>query len=520
MRNRLEEIKQKGFDLNQPTSQEMQAMPPTLDYNKIKVGLKTLDDAIYDIGDYQKACPGLSSKQDVLNAIANKDRNRLREISEFFYRVSGIYKRTLRYMAFMYLYDWYVVPCINNQSIAKEKVLNGFYGSLNLLDNFKVKKNLGDIALKVFQRGCYYGYKVETNNTIVLQELPPKYCRSRFTIGNKPAIEFNMKYFDTQFRDSTQRARILKLFPKEFEVGYRLYKQGKLKPDFLGDTNGWYLLDPSMTVKFNTDSDDIPMFISMIPLIIDLNESQAIDRKKTLQRLLKIIIQKMPMDKNGELLFDKDEARQLHNNAVQMLKKAIGLDVLTTFADVEVANLSDTNASSAQTDDLQRVERQVFNEAGVSEMIFNTDGNLALKNSILADASSIETLILQFEDFLNELLDRYNTQPKKVTYKVQLLRTTVYNYQELAKMFKEQTQLGYSKMLPQIALGQSQSVILANAYFENEILDLSSLFIPPMTSNTMSSNTIKEMGSDKLGRPEKPDDQKSTKTLQNEESKS
>ena len=87
-------------------------------------------------------------------------------------------------------------------------------------------------------------------------------------------------------------------------------------------------------------------------------------------------------------------------------------------------------------------------------------------------------------------------------------------------MLKEQTQLGYSKMLPQIALGQSQSVILANAYFENEILDLSSLFIPPMTSNTMSSNTIKEMSSDKLGRPEKPDDQKSTKTLQNEESKS
>ena len=39
-------------------------------------------------------------------------------------------------------------------------------------------------------------------------------------------------------------------------------------------------------------------------------------------------------------------------------------------------------------------------------------------------------------------------------------------------MYKEQVQLGYSKMLPQIALGHSQSSIINTAYFENEILRL------------------------------------------------
>jgi len=85
----------------------------------------------------------------------------------------------------------------------------------------------------------------------------------------------------------------------------------------------------------------------------------------------------MPIDKNGDLVFDVDEAQQLHNNAINMLSKAIGVDVLTTFADVNVADMSDNDAATA-TDDLQRVERTVYNEAGVSQMQFNTDGNLAL----------------------------------------------------------------------------------------------------------------------------------------------
>lgn len=86
----------------------------------------------------------------------------------------------------------------------------------------------------------------------------------------------------------------------------------------------------------------------------------------------------MPLDKNGELIFDIDEARDLHNNAVRMLGKAIGIDVLTTFADVDVADTS-TAVSPASTDNLERVERSVYNEAGVSQMQFNTDGNIALE---------------------------------------------------------------------------------------------------------------------------------------------
>jgi hypothetical protein len=56
-------------------------------------------------------------------------------------------------------------------------------------------------------------------------------------------------------------------------------------------------------------------------------------------------------------------------------------------------------------------------------------------------------------------------------------------------------------MLPQIALGHSQSFILNTAKFENEILHLTEIMIPPLMSSTMSSEdvlgTSNKEGSDK-----------------------
>ena len=547
----MEQIKSKGFNIVTGSTRDIdpnqktgyQALngtnAPSIDFNKIKVGAKVLEDAVLDLGNLKKINPELADKDNVLRAINNYDLKLMREISLYFYRTSGIYSRLVRYMAFMYRYDSFLTPYVNGDNIKTEKVLDGFYKGLNILDNFKVKKTLGEIALQVVKQGCYYGYKVPTATGIVLQELPADYCRVRFKRGNKPVVEFNMKFFDENFRDMEQRVKILKMFPKEFSKGYVLYRQGKLPPLFQGDTIGWYMLDPEQTVKFTVNGEDYPPFISVIPLILDLDAAQDLDRQKTMQRLLKIVIQKIPLDKNGELLFDIDEIQQLHNNAVMMLARAIGVDVLTSFADVSVEDMSDD--SSVQTDDLERVERQLYNEAGVSQLQFNSDGNIALNNSILNDEATMYNMLLQFEDFLNELLEPLNKTPKKLQYKVQLLTTTIYNYKDLAKMYKEQTQMGYSKMLPQIALGQSQSSILATAYFENDILDLLHVFIPPVMSSTMSADLLNHNDDGKdnknsnqtsskqklvpsdnneVGRKEKADNEKSEKTIQNKESMS
>lgn len=463
----------------------------------------------------------MCNKRRILEAIANNDIETQRKISNYFFKISGIYSRLVRYLAYLYRYDWMVTPYYDKEDVNESKLLTQFSKVLNYLDNSQIKKTLGEIALKVIKNGCYYGYIVKLSDRATIQELPIKYCRTRYTVCGKPAIEFYMKYFDDAFPDINYRMKILEMFPPEFKKGYILYKKGKLPPVFQGDQPGWYLLDIHLAVKFNLNDDDQPFLMAVIPALIDLDSMQELDKKKMEQELLKIIIQKLPLDKNGDMIFDMDEARQLHNNAVAMIGKAIGVDVLTTFADVDVEDMAD-NSKSTTTDDLERIERAVYNEAGVSQMQFNTDGNIALEKSILNDEASLYNLILKFENFLNDLIFDFNKSPKKLLFRVQLLTTTIYNYKDMAKQYADQTKIGYSKMLPQIALGQTQSSVLANAYFENDILDLVNVFLPPLSSNVVNSDILNRGGNgdSATGRPEKPDDEKSEKTIQNRESSS
>lgn len=557
MRNRQEEIRSKGFDM----INSRRGYEGPIDYGKIKVGTKTLDDAVLNLGSMPKIRHDFGNKAFILQAISERNLPLIREISNYFYNTNGIYSKVCDYFAYLYRYDWYITPEIKDESEKSfEKALIDFNNILGYLDNSHVKKVCGDIASEVVKNGAYYGYISPSRDGLVLQQLPINYCRTRFNIGDMPVIEFDMRFFDENFRDVNYRMKILRMFPKEFQKGYVLYKQGKLEPDTeyyplgrrssnLVNTNTqlnwrpgyWYTLEPGSAVKFCFNNGDQPLFINAIPAILDLDAAQDLDRRKQMQQLLKIIIQKLPLDKNGDLIFDVDEARDIHNNAVEMLQHAIGVDVLTTFADVQVEDMADSNTTTT-SDDLERVERTVYNSLGVSKNLFNTDSNLSLEKSILQDESTMRVLLLQFNSFFDKITQQLGSNKKKYNYRFYMLETTQYNYQNLAKMYKDQVQMGYSKMLPQIAMGHSQSSIIHTAFFENKVLKLSEIMIPPLMSSTLNADSIlgtnnqnnnsknqktsEEIKSttktvktgDGAGRPEKADSEKSEKTIQNKES--
>ena len=560
MRNRQEEIRSKGFDM----INSRRGYEGPIDYGKIKVGTKTLDDAVLNLGSMPKIRHDFGNKAFILQAISERNLSLIREISNYFYNTNGIYSKVCDYFAYLYRYDWYITPEIKDESEKSfEKALIDFNNILGYLDNSHVKKVCGDIASEVVKNGAYYGYISPSRDGLVLQQLPINYCRTRFNIGDMPVIEFDMRFFDENFRDVNYRMKILRMFPKEFQKGYVLYKQGKLEPDteyyplgrrdsHLVNTNTqlnwrpgyWYTLEPGSAVKFCFNNGDQPLFINAIPAILDLDAAQDLDRRKQMQQLLKIVIQKLPLDKNGDLIFDVDEARDIHNNAVEMLQHAIGVDVLTTFADVQVEDMADSNTTTT-SDDLERVERTVYNSLGVSKNLFNTDSNLSLEKSILQDESTMRVLLLQFNSFFDKITQQLGSNKKKYNYRFYMLETTQYNYQNLAKMYKDQVQMGYSKMLPQIAMGHSQSSIIHTAFFENKVLKLSEIMIPPLMSSTLNADSILGTNnqnsnsknqktseetkstasttktvktSDGAGRPEKADSEKSEKTIQNKES--
>lgn len=501
-----------------------------LQYAKVKLDTGTLVNPTLNLSSLA-SINKLADKAKILTAISTNNIASMIETSDFFFRTSGIYSRLCKYLAYLYRYDWYVTPYVSNSNTEElnkknqSKMLVDFDAVLRTLDKFEPKKFFGEASLKVLRYGAYYGYIVRNGDAITIQELPLKYCRSRFSVGGRPVVEFSMKYFNDVSRDVTERLRILEIFPKEFKKGYLKFLDGQL------DREGWYLLDTEAAFKFNLNGEDYPSLISVIPAILDLDEAKGLDRKKMIQKLSKILVQKVPLDKNNELLFDSDEIAILHKNAVGMLTDIVGVDVLTSIADIAAIDMTD-RAAAAGIDETKKVERALFNETGTAQGLFNSEGNLALEKSIANDEASIYNLIQQYESFMNLLIKPFNKNPKKIEFRVSILSTTIYNYQKLSDIYKAHTQLGYSKILPQIALGQSQSTILATAYFENDILDLVNVFIPPASSATTSGSDLlgrtktntpikTDNNTDgKTGRPALPDDEKSDKTIANKESMS
>ena len=166
---RQSEIHSKGFNMGSSNLNNYSlSVGERLDYSKIKIGVKTLSDAVMNLGDMPKVGPYRISKGMVLKALAEKDLNTLRMISDYFYNISGIYQRACNYFAQLYRYDWYIVPEVYDNDVAEEKVIKNFKTTLNYLDNSHIKKMSSDIALDVIREGAYYGYIVRLNSRMML----------------------------------------------------------------------------------------------------------------------------------------------------------------------------------------------------------------------------------------------------------------------------------------------------------------------------------------------------------------
>lgn len=464
------------------------------------------------IGDYRAMGRTIFTKRIVVRALEERDIPKIRNISRHFFSVSGIYSRACRYMAYLPTYDYTITPNIAKYN-SKERLMEDFVKSLRFVDSLNLKTKLSEISLTTLVDGAYYGYLKTQGNRAVIQDLPVDYCRSLYKINGISVVEFNIDYFDRNFKNLESKKNVLKNMPQEIAEMYVRLKNGEDCPVNKEGLGTWMTLDISKAFKVTLNKDDAPLFSHALPQIIDLDDLQGIQKKKTESQLLKIMVQKIPLDKNGEFIFDMEEAKAMHANAVRMLARAINVDVLTTFADSELLDLEERKSNASE--DNERWERATFSELGLSQQLFATEGNIALEKSILNDESISMQLLLQYQDWLNFILhNKFIQTNSEYTFDIWFPRLTQHNRADMARLYREQAALGYSKVLPALALGQSQSNFLSTILFENEFLDLASVMVPVKMASTQSGKA----SGDGAGRPPKPDDQKSDKTLANEES--
>jgi hypothetical protein len=86
---RQKEIHDKGFGMGKSD----------LEFGKMKVGKKTLEDVALDLGTLKQANKNYRNKNAIIKALVDRDITSLREMSNYFYRTNGIYFRICNYFA-------------------------------------------------------------------------------------------------------------------------------------------------------------------------------------------------------------------------------------------------------------------------------------------------------------------------------------------------------------------------------------------------------------------------------------
>lgn len=443
--------------------------------------------------------------EDIEAAVLNQDLNEMREISQYFYTNSGIYGSLVRYLSTLMNNDYRLDMRRLDKEEDLESVTEKYHEALSYLDSWNFKTQLPEIDFYVVRDGAFYGYLIETDIGTHLQRLPSGYCRSIYKSDGYPIVELDIKYFEDAYMDAEERKQVLRNYPQEIRKYYQRYENGSLESS---GTEAWCPLDPTLATVFRFFDSDVPILFGSIKEIIRLSLNRAIEDKKSEQELFKILIQQMPLDKEYNLVFDIEEAKDMHANSLSMIQNAPGVDVLTTFAKTEAINLNDGLQST--TDGVKNATKGIYDESGISPNVMATEGNISLQFSVAKDEKLMYYMLKQKEKFINLRLFNLFSTPNKLLFSTHWLDTTQYNYKDKVAMYKEAATLGYSKLTPAIAMGESQSNFESNLDLENEVLDLNSMMKPLESSYAPVSKSEK-----KNGAPEKEDIDKEDSTLDN-----
>lgn len=430
------------------------------------------------------------TKNDLQRALESSDLRSLRSYSQYFYLVSGEYRRLVEYYGKLFLQDFIIIPRVSEKEIFNPKFEKAHAKVNSYLKNSSVAETNMDISTIVVRDGSFFGYEREVGGTITMQQLPSEYCRSRYKYKGVYLIEFDMSYFNT-FRTDLEKKEAFDSYPPEFKTLYNAYQR---------DTtiNRWGLLDPSKT-RAHMMWEGVPLLAPILLDIIELSYYKNLEKVKSNLDLYKLLVQKIPVDKEGNITLMLPEIESLHDNFRQMITN-VNIDVLTTPADVELIDLVDS--SDKVNSDAQKAKNFVYDAAGTSSVLFNSGvgtGSIGLDASIKTDMSLMSPLLRQFEKWYELKLE---TISGKFDFGFFILPTTYLNLKEMHALYKEGAANGFpTKLMEASCMGLKTYDIDGMLNYENLFLNLPERMIPMSSTYTGGGEESSEGGRPKSEEP-------------------
>ena len=480
----------------------------TLDsFAKAKNRMIATNDRTYDVNRHsywhqRGSCKDYTA-EDVHSIIISGSQSAQQQLSRDYFNRGGYYTQIILHYATLLTYAGLLIPNPSaGKNLSTSHIQKRYYNAMDYVEHMQLPHFLTNCAVRALTDGCYYGLVTELEkNAFTTIDLPAAYCRSLFKdeMGND-VIEFNLGYFNS-ITDKDARKLALAAYPKPIAKAYEKWNAGKRGP--------WFLVPSDIAICFPILGGN-PPFLSVIPASIDYDQAVLTDRERDLEEIRKIIVQKIPHLTDGRLLFEPDEAEEIHSGTVGMLKGNKNISVLTTYADVEaITSKTQTDRSEGS---LGKMEKNIYAQAGVSSEIFTSSGSSSLESSLKNDTAFMMLLANKFANYVTNLLNRKFSNGN-ITFKYTILPITYHNYDKFADTSFKLVGSGYSFLMPALAIGLTQKDLGNLKDLENNVLKLGEKLIPPTTSYTQGTE-----GPDKGGRPGKEDGEKADKTLEKEKS--
>lgn len=403
----------------------------------------------------------------------------LRTASQYLYNASNHYQRLINYYAGMMNWVYFITPLAFERDKVKEDTFQKqYYKVAQYLEEANIPHEMYKMCVIALRDGAAYGVFRRGKNSSFIQLLDPQYCQITSITDGTYGFSYQMSQVKEEDLDSW--------YPPEFKTMYRDYQSGK---------GEWQ--EVPMDVVFCLKADDsvddytIPMFASVMPLLLDIQNYMALQETATELQNYKLITGNVPLNDDGTPKIDWPLVQMYASHIINALPPQVGLAVAPWK--LEAINLSQQSANN----DVDIVSRSIDNfwtTSGTPPTLhgsaIETSGGLSL--AIVADEMVAERLMLQVQRIFNRYL---KTLGGSVLFKIQFLPVTKYNQEKMVKIYKEGATYGIGKTLYQVAMGIPQYDLTGLAYIENNISHLEEL-TPLQSSHTMSGDEAN------AGRPE------------------
>lgn len=423
-------------------------------------------------------------------------------LSRNYFNKNGFYKQLILHYATLLKYAGILIanPTIG-KSLSTSHIQKRYFQAMEYVEKMNLSTILVEWAQKILVNGCYYGVIAKNDKQVFsVIDLPASYCITRFKdFQGNDIIEFDVSYFNT-IVDKDMKNAALSVYPDFIAKAYRKWNTGKIK-------NKWVIIPSDLGICFPM-LDGRPFFLNVIPATIQYDEAVQTEQEREKEEIRKIIVQQIPHLSDGRLLFEPEEAVEMHSGAVGMVRNNKNTSVLTTYGDVSA--ITSKSSTEGTNTSLEKMQQNIYSQAGVSSEIFAATGGNTTETSIKFDTAIMMYLANKFARFVTNMVNS-NFANSNVNFKYTILPITHHNESKYVDGSYKLASSGYSLIIPALAQGLSQRDLVNIKDLENDVMKITEKLIPPKTS-------FNQQQEEEAGRPTKTIDEKKDQTLKNEQS--